>query len=174
MRRLAGLVLGAVAAACGASGPADFDLDGQDRIVQRDVDAMAGAFYAGNLDVVLQYTHPGIIESWGGAVKAREAMGAALAPFLKEGGRVEDFHFPAKPEFVRTERAVYAIVPTQTVVAIGEQRTQSLKYHFGVLEPGAAGWKYIDGSNINAANVQSFFPDFPANHRFPRFQRKQL
>jgi hypothetical protein len=164
----------AVTACGGAPDGMAPDAQNQEAVVQRDVEAMSNAFYSGNLDLVLELTHPGIVESWGGPEKARDAMSTALLPFLQQGGRVEAFRFPAKPEFVLTDRALYAIVPTLTVVQLGNQRTESLKYHFGVLEPGARRWKYIDGTNITGSNVQTFFPDFPANHPFPKLQRKQL
>ncbi len=142
--------------------------------MQRDVDAMAGGLYSGNLDIVLDYTHPAIVEGLGGREQAREKMAAAVTPMLQKGCRVDAFRFPKPPEFVRTDVAVYAIVPTLMTLSMGDERTESLNYQFGVLDQGTKKWKYIEGSRINAANVNSLFPDFPANYPFPRFYRKRL
>ena len=146
----------------------------QEAIVQRDAEQMVNALYAGKYDVVIAYTHPVILAGLGGKAKAREAVEAAVAPILAKGCRVESFRFPEPPEFVLTERALYAVVPTAMVLTIGDERIESLNYQFGVLEPGNSLWRYIEGARINRESVAALFPDFPANHQFPPTARKKL
>ncbi|MFY9344887.1 MAG: hypothetical protein WAT39_20505 [Planctomycetota bacterium] len=165
---------GLLAACSGAPSPADREALIAGAVVQRDVEHLVKSIYAGEFDVVVAKTHPVILEWIGGAAKARELMAAAVEPMLAKGIHVESLRFPQPPEFVRTERAAYSIVPTLMILTIGSDRVESLNYQFGVLEPGASGWLFIEGSRVNGGNVRSLFADFPAGHTFPQFHRRRL
>ena len=97
-----------------------------------------------------------------------------MAPILERGSRVESLSFPRPPDFIETDREVFAIVPTLMVLERGGQRVESLNYQFGVLDPDSVEWKYVEGSRINAGNVRSLFPSFPSEYDFPEFYRKRL
>jgi hypothetical protein len=97
---------------------------------------------------------------------------ASVSPMLKSGLRIESFQFPRPPEFVRTERAVFAIVPTLLIMDQGGQRIESLNYQFGVLEGDT--WRYTEGARVSAGTVRAMFPSFPVGHQFPEIYRKKL
>jgi len=119
---------------------------------------------------VLRYLHPAIIEELGGLEQAR----AELEPLARQKKTVESFGFPRPPDFLQAGARRFAIVPTLMVLRAGDQRIESLNYQVGVLDPGASGWKYVDGSQISSANVRRLFPDFPADYQFPSFYRRKL
>lgn len=142
--------------------------------VQRDVKELLQAMYRGDLDTVLRFSHPKAIETLGGPSVARAAMEMAIQHILDIGMTLEAFSFPRPPEYVEGIERRFAIVPTLSIMAAQGQRIESLNYQFGVLEPGADGWTYLEGSRINQQNVRGFFPDFPADYVFPEFYRKRL
>ena len=142
--------------------------------VQRDVQELSQAMYRGDLDTILRFTHPKIIKMLGGPTAARAAMEMAVQPMRDIGMTLEAFSFPRPPEYIEGRERRFAIVPTLSIMAAQGQRIESLNYQFGVLEPGAKGWTYLEGSRINQQNVRGFFPDFPADYVFPEFYRKRL
>lgn len=142
--------------------------------VQRDVLELSQAMYRGDLDTILRYSHPKAIEMLGGPTAARAALEKAIQPILDIGMTLQAFSFPQPPEYIQGEERRFTIVPTLSIIAAQGQRIESLNYQFGILEPGAKGWTYLEGSRINQQNVRGFFPDFPADYVFPEFYRKRL
>lgn len=151
-------------------GPESADIEA----VQADVRRNFNAVYAGDVDTVLELTHPKIIELMGGASQARAVLEKMLREFKSSGMKLEVLTFPEKPSFAKSDAHDFAIVPTKSTIVVKGQRLESLNYQFGVRERGAAKWTYIEGSRITAANVGTFFPDFPSNYQFPRVYRKKL
>ena len=142
--------------------------------VQKDVESMVRALYSGDFVTVLDYTHPVILQGVGGRERALAAIEDSMSPMLKRGLRIESFAFPRAPEFVETDRAVFAIVPTLSVLELGGQRVESLNYQFAVLDGDRETWRYVEGSRIKPDNVRLLFPSFPDGHRFPEIYRKNL
>lgn len=142
--------------------------------VQGDVESMVRALYSGDVATVVDYTHPILLEGLGGREQARAAVQAWVSPMLKKGIRLVSLTFPRPPEFVETDQAVFAIVPTLSVMELGGQRVESRNYQFGVLDGDHMRWRYAEGSRIKSENVHSLFPSFPKGHRFPEVYRKKL
>ena len=142
--------------------------------VQRDVEACVRALYAGDLDTVLDLTHPRILDQLGGRERVAATMGEALQPMRDSGMRVESFMFPRPPDFLQAGPRRYVVVPTLAVLVLGGQRVESLNFQVGVLEPGARGWLYVEGARLDAGNVHAVFADFPAGYTFPAIYRKKL
>ena len=142
--------------------------------VQRDVQELSQAFYRGDLDTILRFTHPKIKKMLGGSEVLRAAMEPVVLSILDSGMTLEALTFPRAPDYIEGDERRFAIVPTLSIMAMKGQRIESLNYQFGVLEPGAESWAYIEGSRINQQNVRVLFPDFPADYTFPEFYRKRL
>lgn len=142
--------------------------------VQTDVEAMARALYAGDVDTVIGFTHPAVLAKLGGVAIAHAAVESAVKQMQQNGTRLESFQFPKPPEFLQVGERWFATVPTLSVIVVGNQRVESLNFQFGVLEPGADGWSYIEGSRVQATDVPLLFPGFPTGHRFPPFYRRKL
>lgn len=166
--------LGVLAAAACSSSPAALSPDQTKKHVQDDVRAMQAALYSGDVDTLLRYTHPLILDRIGTREQARNAMLQLTQQVLARNMKVESLTFPAPPDVLQGGERRFAIVPTLTVIAARDQRVESLNYQLGVLEPGASQWQYVEGSRVNAENVRDLFPDFPTSYQFPKFYRKRL
>ena len=66
-------------------------------VVQRDVRRANDALYSGDIDTLLRYTHPRIIELMGGKDRARETLKESLK--IVSEMRVEKLSFPDAPRF---------------------------------------------------------------------------
>jgi hypothetical protein len=142
--------------------------------VQADARKMVIAVYQADIDTVIDYTHPKIIDMMGGMSQARSTLETAFSQFRSLNMKLESLSFPDAPTFLRTDVNDFVIVPTLSTIVANGQRVESLNYQFGNRKKGTTDWKYIEGSRINKENVRSFFPDFPADYEFPPFYRKKL
>jgi LysM repeat protein len=143
-------------------------------VVQADVRRIFDALNQGDLETVIQFTYPKIVDLLGGPAQAKTTIGAIYAQLKSADVAPGLLTFPSEPTFLKTASHEFAIVPTKrTFVANGAQ-FESLHYQFGIRDAGATGWKYIDGSQINKQNVASFFPEFPADCPFPPIEVKAL
>jgi len=144
------------------------------KLVQHDVDAIIRAIYRGDLDTVLEFTHPAIIQTLGGKSAARAAMAQTAQQIDRLEMKVESLSFPAQPDFLEGGGRRFVIVPTFMILATKTQRLESRNFQFGVLEPGSPRWTYIEGSRLTKDNVQKLFPGFPPNYEFPPCSRNVL
>jgi hypothetical protein len=147
---------------------------GDEARVQEDVRAILNAAYEGDVDTMLRFTHPAILEGLGGEAQARSALEQSIQVVKERGMKLASLTFPEAPRFIDGSERRFAVVPTLSVVEAGDQRLESLNYQLGVLERGASAWTYVEGSRINKDNVRILFPDFPPDYSFPSTYRKKL
>lgn len=167
LRTLPLLALSGLAACAAAPGPVP-------ELVQRDVRLLLQALYAGDVDTVVAYTHPAVLVTLGGRERVHAAVTDVVRGLQKRGAKLESLTFPRPPEFLQADDRWFAIVPTLAVLVVDGQRFESLNFQFGVLEPDASSWTYIDGSRVEATDVPRLFPGFPSTYRFPAFHRRKL
>ena len=142
--------------------------------VQRDVEGIVRGIYAGDVDLVLHSTYPGVIAAMGGADVARRSLEHVVAQVRRSGMTLESFSFPEAPEFFTAGGTRYVFVPTLSVVAVNGKRFESRNFQLGVLEAGATRWTFIEGSRLNPQNVHQLLPAFPSDRSFPPIHRKAL
>jgi hypothetical protein len=142
--------------------------------VQADVRALTEAVYSGEVNRIVDHTHPTVIKLLGGPAAARQSVERVAAGMQKAGMKLESMSFPAAPTCLTGGGRRFAIVPTLNIVIVGRQRFESLNFQLGVQEPGATTWKYVEGSRVNNKNVQVLFPGFPEGFEFPQTYRKPL
>jgi hypothetical protein len=142
--------------------------------VQADVKALLHALYAGDVDTVLRYTHPTIVQLQGGMQPTRGAIQQAVSKITSAGMRLESLTFPKPPEFIEAPGRRFVVVPTLSIIVANGQQVESLNFQLGVLEKDSSQWQYVEGSHINDQKVKTLFPGFPAGYTFPPFYRRQL
>lgn len=145
-----------------------------DARAQADVRLIVQSLYAGDIGVVLKYTHPAVVKLLGGQAAARRAMEGAVALLRKNDMKIESLSFPSAPTCLTGGGRRFIIVPTLSVIAAGDQRIESLNFQFGVFESDGTGWTYVEGSRVNGENVQILFPGFPRDYQFPQVYRKRI
>ena len=141
---------------------------------QQDVQRLVQAPYRGDAETVLRFTHPRVVEIQGGSEATRQAIEKVIADVRASKMSVESMTFPEAPACVASGGRRFVLVPTLSIINVGNTRVESLNYQFGVLEPGASGITYIEGSRVNARTVQMLFPGFPKNVKFPPTYRKRI
>jgi hypothetical protein len=135
--------------------------------VKQEARKLNDAFYAGDFASVVRLRHPRFIEKIGGTDLAIEQMRQQLARTVQRGVKVESFEIFAEPIFVKSTIREYVFVPTKRIVGDGTNRIERFGFEFGSREIGNPTWTYVDGAQLNASNINSLFPDFPADRRLP-------
>ena len=143
--------------------------------VQADVRSIYNALYSGDVDTVLRFTYPKLLENMGGAAKAKETLATVLSKIQATGISIDSMTFPQDPTFIETNANHYAIIPTLLVAKTSDgQRVESLNFQMGVRPVGTTEWTYVDGTQITQANVRTLFPDFPTGQVLPTTSRRRL
>jgi len=148
---------------------------GQAEQVRRDVTALVEAGYRGDVEAMLRFTHPALVERLGGSDAARAAMAKVLREAERVDVELESFSLPGAPEFLDGRERRFAIVRTLSVIRGKDgQRLESLNFLLGVREPDAEAWSYVEGSMLDKEKVRVLFPDFPEGYTLPAFHRRKL
>ncbi len=165
MRRAAATISAVVLAALTAGAVTDLPADPER--VQADARRILDATYKGDVDTIMELTHPALIEQLGSREDARRKYGEAYATLKKIGLEIDSFEFPAPPVFVPGKGRTYAVIPTRIVVSAGEQRLDRLGFQVGISNPTEKKWTYVEGSKFDAKLRAKYFADFPKDYKFP-------
>ena len=147
--------------------------DAEDKRVQSDIKSVSQAMFAGDVDTLLRYTHPKIIELMGGEAQARETLETGALRQMKVM-TLEAVEFPAAPTFFGSEKNDFVFVPNRLRFSGGDRRVEIESFHLGVRSKGSTDWTYVDGANLNSSTAPSLFPDFPSDAEFPPVRMRDL
>jgi hypothetical protein len=142
--------------------------------VQQDVRRLNDAFYTGDFESVVRMRNASVIEKSGGPEVAVEKMRELLALSTRRGVKVESFEMIARPIFLKSTIREYVLVPTKKILSSGDDRIEHVNFEFGAREIGNPTWTYVDGAQLTSANINTLFPDFPADRRLLEVSSKKL
>jgi hypothetical protein len=135
---------------------------------------MADALVNDKPEVIIEMTHPPVLDAAGG----KEAALAAVREFLKSGAQRDArvLSFETTPPFVHLEGEVqdYVIAPTTTIVEFKGMKIKSEGYMLGIREKTAEDWKYADGAKLDDTAFATWFADFPDRSKLPEVKTGPL
>jgi hypothetical protein len=144
------------------------------RAVQDDAKKLNDALLAGDFATLLRLQHPAWIDKSGGPDRALEAMRAQHEQAVTRGMKVESLEFLEEPFFQKTSVREYVYVRTKKILTVGTERVEVVGFQLGARAIGDPTWTYVDGSGIKPGNINSLFPDFPADSVLPPVSRTKL
>ena len=142
--------------------------------VQSDVRNIVNAAFEGDIDVMLDYTHPAIINAMGGRIAARQTLSGVIEQVRTLNMSLLSFSFPDDPIFVLGEEFRYVIVPTMSQISVNEGQVENVNFQFGIQSQRTGAWVYFEGSQLSDEILASLFPDFPTDFEFPETYQKKL
>jgi len=140
--------------------------------VQADARRLQDAFRDGDNAAFIELTHPKVVEEMGGPEEAKAAIDEATEQMHSAGMTIESMTFPEDPTFFSSETQDFVFVPTLTTFAFNGKQIESLNFLLGARPRPASKWTYIDGSQVDNPNFESWFPDFPPGRTFPKTYKK--
>jgi hypothetical protein len=145
------------------------------QLVQTDVKRMVESLYDLDIDTLLDFTHPRIIDMLGGKVAARKSLLTNLDAIRSKGMKLQSLQFPSTPVFLKGQTNEFTIVPTISVISFADSsRVESLNYQLGARPIGGKRWTYVEGSRMNERTAPLLFADFPSGFEFPATYRKRV
>lgn len=169
------LALAFVFVCLGAGDARSVDAANHGATVQKDVERILRATYEADAETVFGYAHPKVIDLMGGAERARVRLAVTLGRMQHAGMQLESLEFPSPPRFIRGKSSTIVFVPTlMTVSGPGGRKAESRNFQAGILEHGASRWTYVEGSQIDASNIQVFFPEAPQGIELPPVHRRKI
>lgn len=141
--------------------------------VQEDVKTLIYALHDGDVDTIIRFTPPKVIEMSGGVDTMKHVLQSVSQGLREMGTQIQMFTFPEPPTFLEGGGRRFAVVPTLQLLTAKGQKVESLNFQLGILEQGGTQWVYVEGSRLNKQNIQTLFPGFPADYAFPPFYRKK-
>lgn len=144
--------------------------------VQQNIRDNHTALYRGDVDTVLSFTLPRVIELMGGRDAARAQLSSAIATIRASGMELVSLTFPAPPQFVSGGGNQFVVVPTLSVMRSTKTggKAESLNFQVGMFDPTSKSWKYVEGSRVNDQMKALLLPGFPTDFKFPQIYRKKL
>ena len=140
--------------------------------VQKNISDNDRALFSGDVDTVINFTHPRIIEILGGRKAARKQITESLmGPIKATNMELISLTFPQPPVFLSGGGNRFVVVPTLSVVRFPktENKIQSLNFYIGILDTTSQSWKYLQGSKINEQAKTMLLPGFPPDFKCRRF-----
>ena len=169
------LALAFVFVCLGAGDARSVDAANHGATVQKDVERILRATYEADAETVFGYAHPKVIDLMGGAERARVQLAVTLGRMQHAGMQLESLEFPSPPRFIRGKSSTIVFVPTlMTVSGPSGRKAESRNFQAGILEHGASRWTYVEGSQIDASNIQVFFPEAPQGIELPPVHRRKI
>ena len=143
--------------------------------VQKNISDNEHALLKGDVDVVLSFTNPRLIELMGGREAARAELLTGIVAIQAAEIELISFTFPAPPQFLSGGGNEFVVVPTLSVIRSTkiDYRAESLDFQVGMLDAVSKSWKYVGGSRINDQKVKALLlPGFPDDFKFPQIYYK--
>jgi hypothetical protein len=148
-------------------------VEARPEVVKADVGKIQQAFNDGDVETVLAFTHPRLIEEFGGRERVRAELKTAMDD-LRGKLSFESLTFPAEPTFATGSTNQFALVPMRTVISVSGRRVEGLSFQLGVRRIGQTEWKYVDGSKLDLPKLRKLFPDFPNDVPLPEVRHRPI
>jgi hypothetical protein len=144
--------------------------------VQQNIRDNNSALYRGDVDTVLSFTLPRVIELMGGRDAARAQLSSVIATIRASGMELMSLTFPAPPQFVSGGGNQFVVVPTLSVIRSTKTgvKAESLNFQVGMFDATSKSWKYVEGSRVNDQMKVLLLPGFPSDFKFPQIYRKKI
>ena len=128
--------------------------------IRTDFDRAAQAVAAGDPEVILDSTYPGLVQQVGG----REAMQSMLAKNLSDleqrGMAVVSTEIVSISQPLRAGDELHAIVRAKRTVKVPGGRQIQDTFVIAVSADEGKKWTFVDGPQLTPKHIEALFPDF--------------
>ncbi len=145
---------------------------GREDAVTKDIEKIADALKSNQLALIIEMTHPPILEAMGGKEKALAAVREFLDSSAASGFKVQRFDVIPPLTFLEGDEYHYVIVPFSLMTEFQGLKIRSHGYQLGVRKKTSDEWKYVDGQKLNDAMFDMYFPDFPDRSKLPEVKKE--
>ncbi|MEP2936544.1 MAG: hypothetical protein ABJM06_10930 [Gilvibacter sp.] len=126
------------------------------------------ATVAGDFSTVLDYTLPTVLDMMGGKDGALETVTTAMDGMKQQGFEITKSEVVEMVGFAEEEGEYRCVIQNNVVLNHPDYTINSTSYIFGVYNPEASQWYFIEGSQLkNEALAQMVIPGFKTALEIP-------
>lgn len=127
------------------------------------------ATQGGDVDALIKYTHPAIYEIAGGKEKFIEITKMAMDMLEKQKIEFGDIEYGKPSELYEVEGGKLCVLPTKSVIKVGDKRVRSEGYMLAIKETATGDWLFLDGNGFKGNHDMLFkmFPKLPKSIELP-------
>lgn len=144
------------------------------KAIQEDVRTVITAVEKGDVESMLDLTHPRILEITGGRAAMQGVLTMLMQQWKTKGLSYRLVEFPDPPTFHKGTENEFVLVPTHTVMVVPGKTIDSRQFQMGVRKLGETKWKYVDGAKLTPEFARMLFPDFPKEAVLPEKSKKEV
>lgn len=140
-------------------------------VVKAEVKKMVDATVAGKYEIVMDLTHPKILDEMGGKEKAEKTVRAAMEKIKAQGIRFEGKQID-KPTVVNSKGSYYSVT-SYTMIVSGSGKKVTVKSALvGVSTDEGKTWKFINQDVGGEAKIRQILPNMPRDLIIPKQEQK--
>lgn len=141
--------------------------------LKEQADKFAAHSLKGEVEELVTYFHPTIIEEMGGEERVKELLGANNYRLKHDGVQILSHEIGAPVQEVKTATTYYALVPQYVIMKTGESKFKVETYLLAISESEAP-FKFVNVGNYSATKMAEFFPDLKGQLNIPEKQFKTV
>jgi hypothetical protein len=125
------------------------------------------AFFQADCETVIRMAHPRWIMAIGGQDEACRQIKTLSNVWAGRPIELTEVIFQEQPTLLRSSNHEFVVVPSVCVFRGGDKQVKVATFDLAIRRIGAAGWRYVGGSEIDAKQAAVLFPGFRSDFHLP-------
>ena len=120
-----------------------------------------------DIDALLFFTYPPVLEMMGGKAKAKEIILKGMADMEKQGFRIGPTTAHRGEQLIKGKDALYCLVPLDLEIVSPQGKLRTRSFMLGISKDGGARWTFVSGSQLTPEMMRKLFPDVADKIKIP-------
>lgn len=139
--------------------------------LNKQANQMITCFKAGNYGCLLDYTHPKIVKSMGGAKTAEKTLSDGIGKMKAQGAEISKVTLQPVKQHLISGKTIQCIIPQLVEVKYQGQSIKSKTYLFGITYNNGKNWYFVDTGSQTEEKMRQFMPEMSKKILIPKAER---
>lgn len=164
MKKVAAIILALTSSIIFSHQVLGLDLAGK---IKDEANKSAQALMSNDLETVIRYTYPLIIEKMGGKERAISTLQQSYAQMQTSGVKFESVTIGNPAQIEEDGSLMHALVPQTIQMKVPDGRLIQDGYLLAISENGGEQWYFLDATNLTDAILSQVFPTLAGKITIP-------
>ncbi len=137
-------------------------------MVRQKAQQSSDALVNGDVETMVRFTHPKVVELMGGREKMAAVVRKGMAEMNAGGTKIVSAKPEPPAEFVRMGTEEVAVVPFTLVMKVPGATLTQKTFLLGISSGQGKSWTFIDGAGLDDESIKKVLPDFPTQVKLPK------
>jgi hypothetical protein len=135
--------------------------------IRASAQSCADAMLKGDFEAFANFTHPKLIEMFGGRQKFIDTIKKGDAEMKAQKTSITSFTVRAPDGTTKGGADLFAVVPTTLAMTIRDSKIKQDGYLIAVSSDNGAHWTFVTGDGIERAKLKEILPNLPDELKLP-------